>query len=174
MWRNRDGEGQYLNRRLHFYCIGKPEVHHESPDFEWRKARNRRKAWSLSADKCIQRTRREHQDLLSEFESLMAGIEATLGATGLQARRMSDQEMFLEVKRALQPLGDDPRPYSQGLAYESARSQAANVNIEDEQDDHLKIGGLLHSLVSLKEMPGATFPGIMRELVGQEFPIVVG
>jgi hypothetical protein len=173
MWRNRDGDGQYLNRRLHFYFIWNPEVHHESPDFEWRKARTRGKAWSLSADKCIQRTLREHQDLLSEFESLMAGIEATLEATGQQSRRMTDQQMFLEVKRALQPLGDDQRPYKQGMAYESARSQAANVNIEDEEDDHLKVGGLLYSWISLKEMPDATFPGIMRELVAQEFPVVV-
>jgi hypothetical protein len=173
MWRNRDGDGQYLNRRLHFYFIWNPEVHHESPDFEWRKARTRGKAWSLSADKCIQRTLREHQDLLSEFESLMAGIEATLEATGQQARRMTHQQMFLEVKRALQPLGDDQRLYKQGMAYESARSQAANVNIEDEEDDHLKVGGLLYSWISLKEMPDATFPGIMRELVAQDFPLVV-
>ena len=173
MWRSREGDGEYLHRRLHFYLIWNPEIHHESPEFEWRKTHKKGKSWGLSADKCIRRTLREHQDLLSEFESLMAGIGATLGATGLQARRMSDQEMFLEVKRALQPLGNDPRPYSQGLAYESARSQAANANIEDERDDHLKIGGLLHSLISLKEMPDATFPGIMRELVGQEFPIVV-
>ena len=103
----------------------------------------------------------------------MAGIEATLEATGQQARRMTDQQMFLEVKRALQPLGDDQRLYKQGMAYESARSQAANVNIEDEEDDHLKVGGLLHSWISLKEMPDATFPGIMRELVAQEFPVVV-
>lgn len=173
MWRSRDGDGQYLNRRLHFYFIWNPEVHHESPEFEWRKARTRGKAWSLSADKCIQRTLREHQDLLSEFESLMAGIEATLEATGQQASRMTDQQMFLEVKRALQPLGDDQRLYKQGVAYESARSQAANVNIEDEQDDHLKVGGLLYSWVSLKEMPDATFPGIIRELVAQAFPVVV-
>ena len=51
--------------------------------------------------------------------------------------------------------------------------QIANVNIEDEQDDHLKVGGLLYSWVSLKEMPDATFPGITRELVGQEFPLVI-
>ncbi len=172
MWRRREDDGQYLHRRLHFYFVWNPDIHHESPDFEWRKTRKKANTWSLSADKCIQRTRREHEDLLSEFESLMAGVDATLEATGLQARRMSDQEIFLEVKRALQPLGDDRRPYRQGLSYESARSQAANVNIEDEQDDHLKIGGLLYSWVSLKEMPDATFPGIMRELVGQEFPIV--
>jgi hypothetical protein len=120
---------RYLNRRLHFYFIWNPEVHHESMQFEWRRARKKTKTWSLSADKCIQRTLREHQDLLSEFESLMAGTEATLGATGLQARRMTDQEMFLEVKRALQPLGDDRRLYKQGLAYESARSQAARRRI---------------------------------------------
>ena len=173
MWRGRESDGQYLHRRLDFYFIWNPEIHHDSPEFEWRKSHKKGRSWGLSADRCIQRTLREHQDLLSEFESLMAGIEATLGATGLQGRRMTDQEMFLEMKRALQPLGDDPRRYSQGLAYESARSQAANVNIEDEQDDHLKIGGLIHSLVSLKEMPDATFPGIMRELVAQEFPIVV-
>lgn len=173
MWRSRDGNGEYLNRRLHFYFIWNPEVHHDSSDFEWRKARKKGKTWSLSADKCIQRTLREHQDLLSEFESLLAGIEATLGATGQQARRMTDQQMFVEVKRALQPLGDDQRLYKQGMAYESARSQTANVNVEDEQDDHLKVGGLLYSWVSLKEMPDATFPGIMRELVAQEFPVVI-
>jgi hypothetical protein len=173
MWRARESEGQYLHRRLNIYFIWNPDVHHETAEFEWRKARKKGKGWSLSADKCIQRTLREHQDLLSEFESLMAGIEATLGATGLEARRMGDQEMFVEVKRALQPLIVDERPHKQGLAYESARSQAANVNIEDEQDDHLKIGGLLYSWVSLKEMPDATFPGTMRELVGQEFPTVV-
>ena len=50
MWRSRDGDGQYLNRRLHFYFIWNPEVHHESPDFEWRRARTQGKAWSLSAD----------------------------------------------------------------------------------------------------------------------------
>ncbi len=163
MWRGREAEGQYIQRLLHFYFIWNPDIHHESPEFEWRKTRKKANSWTLSANKCIERSLREHEDLLSEFESLIAGIEATLGATGIEARRMSDQEMFLEVKRALQPLGDDRRPYRQGLSYESARSQIANVNIEDEQDDHLKVGGLLYSWVSLKEMPDATFPGIMRE-----------
>ena len=31
--------------------------------------------WSVSASKCIQRTRREHEDLVSEFESILKGIE---------------------------------------------------------------------------------------------------
>jgi type IV secretory pathway VirB4 component len=173
MWNGRQEEGHYLERRLHMYFIWNPDVHHESPEFEWRKTRKKANKWSLSANKCIERTLREHQDLVSEFESLMAGVQATLEAAGMQPRRMTDQELFLEAKRALNPLAGDLRPYKQGLAFESARSQIANVNIEDEQDGYLKVGGLLYSWVSLKEMPDATFPGITRELVGQEFPLVI-
>jgi len=173
LWNIREQEGRYLQRRLHVYFIWNPDIHHDSPDFEWRKTRKKANKWSLSANKCIQRTLREHEDCLSEFESLMAGAQSTLEATGMHPRRMTDQEMFLEVKRAMNPLTSDARPYKQGLAYESARAQIANVNIEDEQDDHLKIGGLLYSWVSVKEMPDATFPGITRELVGQEFPLVI-
>jgi hypothetical protein len=103
----------------------------------------------------------------------MAGTQATLEATGMQARRMTDQEMFLEVKRALNPMTSDIRRYDQGLTFESARAQIANVNIEDEQDGHLKVGGLLYAWTSLKELPDATFPGISRELVSQEFPFVI-
>src|SRR5208337_712283 len=173
LWNTRQNEGHYLRRRLHVYFIWNPDIHHESSEFEWRKTRKKGAKWSLSANKCIQRTLREHEDCLSEFESLMAGAQSTLEATGMQPKRMTDQEMFLEVKRAMNPLLSDRRPYSQGLAYESARTQIANVNIEDEQDDHLKVGGLLYSWVSVKEMPDATFPGITRELVAQEFPLVI-
>jgi type IV secretory pathway VirB4 component len=173
LWNARQLEGHYLWRQLHVYFIWNPDIHHENPDFEWRKTRKKASKWSLSANKCIQRTLREHQDCLSEFESLMAGAQATLEATGMQPRRMSDQEMFLEVKRAMNPLASDTRPYKQGLSYESARAQIANVNFEDEQDDHLKVSGLLYSWVSVKEMPDATFPGITRELVAQEFPLVI-
>ena len=173
LWNSREEEGHYLRRRLHLYFIWNPDVHHESHDFEWRKTRRAAGKWSLSANKCIQRTHREHQDLLSEFESLMAGAQATLEATGMHSRRMTDQEMFLEIKRALNPTTIDSRPYKHGLAFQSARAQIANVNIEDEQDDHLKIGGLLHAWVSLKELPDATFPGIARELVAQDFPLVI-
>ena len=173
LWNGREEEGHYLRRRFHLYFIWNPDVHHDSPDFEWRKTRRAASRWSLSANKCIQRTHREHEDLLSEFESLMAGAQATLDATGMQSRRLADQEMFLEIKRALNPTTIDSRLNKQGLAFQSARAQIANVNIEDEQDDHLKVGGLLNAWVSLKELPDATFPGIARELVAQEFPLVI-
>jgi len=176
-WRERDGKGQYLRHLLHAYFIWNPRVHHQSPDFEWKRRMksNQKGTWSLAAAKCIERTRREHEDLLAEFNSLMAGVEATLNATGMSARRMTHQELFLEIKRALNPLLQDIlryRPFEHQLVYASARAQAANVNIEDEADDYLKIGGLLYSFISLKDLPDATFPGMLRELLAMPFPLV--
>ena len=49
----------------------------------------------------------------------------------------------------------------------------ASVNIEDELDEHVKIGGLLYSFISLKDLPDATFPGVLRELVVMDFPIII-
>ena len=175
-WRNREAAGFFQRHFLHLYFIWNPRIHHQSPDFEWKRKMRSNGSWSVSTAKCMERSRREHEDLLAEFNSLLAGVEATLQVTGMTIRRMSHNDIFLEVKRALHPLGDDALPYrsaDESLWYESARNQMANVNIEDEQDDYLKIGGLLYSWISLKDLPDATFPGILRELVVMDFPLVV-
>lgn len=174
-WLRKDTEGFYLRQCLHFYFIWDPRAHHQSPEFDWKK-KMRGSSYSMSAAKCIERSRREHEDLLAEFNSLMSGVETTLQATGMKIERMTHDDLFLEIKRALNPLGNDCRPYralETSLVYESARSQIANVNIEDESDDHLKIGGLLYSFITLKDLPDATFPGVLRELVVMDFPIVI-
>src|SRR6201982_598405 len=96
--------------------------------------------------------------------------------TSMKINSMSGDGLFLETKKALHPLGNDIVPYRRpetSFFYESARSQLANVNIEDELDDYLKIGGLLYSFISLKDLPDATFPGVLRQLVAMDFPIVV-
>jgi hypothetical protein len=174
-WRSRDREGLYLRHWLHAYFIWNPRIHHQSPDLEW-KRRMRSSGGGLSAMKCIERTRREHEDLLAEFNSLMAGVETTLQATGMAMRRMTHDDIFLEVKRALNPLAEDVVRYrfpERSLVYESARSQIANVNIEDETDDYLKLGGLLYCWITLKDLPDATSPGMLRELALMDFPLVV-
>jgi hypothetical protein len=176
LWRSREAAGFYLQHCLHLYFIWNPRVHHQSPDLEWKRKMNSNGNWSVSASKCIERSQQEHEELLSEFNSLLAGVEASLQATGMTFRRMTHQDLFPEIKRALHPLGNDTLPYratDQSLWYESARSQMANVNIEDEHDDYLKIGGLLYSWISLKDLPDATFPGILRELVVIDFPLVI-
>jgi type IV secretory pathway VirB4 component len=174
-WLAKNSSGYYLDQCLHFYFIWDPRIHHLSSDFEWKK-KMRGSSFSMSAVKCVERGRREHEELLAEFNSLISGVEGSLAATGMKLERMSDQDLFLEIKRALNPLANDIRPYrapEDSLVYESARSQIANVNIEDELDDHLKIGGLLYSFVSLKDLPDATFPGLLRELLVMDFPLVV-
>lgn len=175
-WRSRDAAGFYLQHFLHLYFIWNPRIHHQSPDFEWKRKMKSGGNFSVSTRKCVERSLREHEELLAEFGSLLAGVEATLQATGMSIRRMTEQDIFLEIKRALNPLGNDALPYrspQDSLWQESARSQMANVNIEDEQDDYLKIGGLLYSWITLKDLPDATFPGILRELVVMDFPLVV-
>lgn len=176
LWRSREEAGFYLEHFLHLYFIWNPRIHHESPDLEWKRTMKPGGSFRVSARKCMERSRREHEELVAEFNSLLAGVETTLGATGMPVRRMTHQDIFLEIKRALNPLGNDTQPYrapGESLRYESARSQMANANIEDEQDDYLKIGGLLYSWISLKDLPDATFPGILRELVVMDFPLVI-
>jgi len=174
-WRKKDADGYYLQHSLHFYFIWDPRLHHQTPDLEWKKTM-RRNSFSMSATKCVERSHREHEDLVAEFNSLMSGVEATLQATGMNIERMTHNDLFVGIKRALNPLANDTRPYrpsEASLVYESARSQIANVNIEDELDDHLKVGGLLYSFISLKDLPDATFPGLLRELVVLDFPIII-
>ena len=65
---------------------------------------------SLSANKCIQRTAREHEDVVAEFGSILSGVEQTLRATGMGVRRLTDAELFLEMKRALNPPMEDRLP----------------------------------------------------------------
>src|SRR5437016_11693793 len=124
-WLRKNSEGYYLEHSLHFYFIWDPRIHHQSPDFEWKK-KMRGNGFSMSATKCMERSRREHEDLVAEFNSLMSGVEATLQSTGMKIERITHNDLFLEVKRALNPLSNDVLPYrppEASLVYESARSQ---------------------------------------------------
>lgn len=172
-WDGREKKGYYLQHILHGYFIWNPAIHHQPAG---NLAGNGTRRFSLSVKKCVERARREHEDLLSEFTSLLAGIEQTLIATGMGVRRMSDDEMFFEGKRALNPALEDRSPLRRpdyALSYRSSRTQIVNTSIEDEQENYLQVGGLLYSLVSMKDLPDGTFPGILRELMVLDFPTIV-
>ena len=171
-WDSNDERGFYLRHLLHAYFVWNPRTHHEMAE----QLQGKRNLFSLSAEKCIQRNRQEHEDLLSEFSSLLAGVEQTLVGTGMGVRRLTDEEMFREAKRALSPVWEDRSPLRRpefALEYRSARSQVTNTSIEDEQENYVQIGGLLYALVSIKDLPDGTFPGILRELMVLDFPITV-
>jgi type IV secretory pathway VirB4 component len=176
LWRLQSEAGHYLRRLLHLYVIWDPEVHQRANPAS---GKPKRLSWNLSARKCVERERREHETLLAEFESLLLGMETTLQAAELGPRRLSDEELFLEARRALNPLGSDRRPYRTGddlehfLEHRSAREQIADVSILEETETYLNVDGLLYSFASLKDLPDATFPGILRELAALDFPIIV-
>jgi hypothetical protein len=171
-WKEKELNGKYARPLVHAYFIWDPGVHHRLTG----KKRQPKALLSLSSKSCVQRSRQEHEELLAEFESLMNGIETTMQAAEIGATRLTDDQLFLEAKRALNPFRSETRPYRHGdeqLEYRSARDQIADVSILDETETYLNIDGVLHALVSLKELPDATFPGILRELVALDFPLTV-
>jgi hypothetical protein len=171
-WQRKAEQGFYLRPLLAAYFIWDPRVHHRVT----RKGEPQKRSFSLSARSAIQRSRREHDELVAEFESLLVGIEATMQAAELGPRRMTDDGLFRETKRALHPLDHDLRPHIPGedwIRYRSAREQLTTASILHENDSYLNIGGLLYTFISLKEPPDATFPGILRELISLDFPIII-
>ena len=171
-WTAKEAAGHYMRPMLHAYLMWDPLLHHR---LAGKPLKPKGDLFSLSARKSMERSRQEHQDLLAEFESLLRGAETALEAAELGARRLTDDELFLETKRALNPLSPDRRRYRRDddeLEFRSAREQVVDVSIVDETDTYLNLDGILHSFVSLKDLPDATFPGILRELTALHFPIV--
>ncbi len=171
-WRAKEAASHYRRPLLHVYFIWDPVLHRR---IAGKPLKPNGDIFSLSARRCIERTCQEHRDLLAEFESLLQGVETALQAAELGARRLSDDELFLEAKRALNPLRPDQLPYRREghLEYRSAREQIADVSILDETDSYLNVDGILYTFVSLKELPDATFPGTLRELTALDFPVIV-
>jgi type IV secretory pathway VirB4 component len=172
-WSEKEAAGEFLDYRLYAMFHWDPVTHQSEPEREWEQALRRK--LSFSALQCIQRARGEHDRLLAEFTSLLAGIETTLTSTGMQVERLDDEALFLLIQRAMNPWHQTAsyRPHGQLGAQHSVRSRLTNVSVEAESEDYLKIGGLLHTFISLKEPPDSTHPGMLRELLSLDFPIVV-
>ena len=168
-WEGKAAQGAYLRLVLHAYFIWDPRVGAA------RSSQSRNRSWLLSPRAAAERNLREHRQLLGEFENSLVAIEAAMIAAGLSPRRLDEQELFLETRRALAPLEFHPRLYDRvedWREYRSAREQLMTAGILEETDSYLNVGGLLYSVVSLKELPDATFPGILRELAALDFPFV--
>ena len=178
MWQRKDAGGEYLRRITHLYLIWDSERHHRVLAVSGKTAKRNKDGggFSLSTRKIVQRTLKEHIDLVSEFESLLNGIESAMVAAGLDPQRMGDQDLFLETKRALAPLKPDPLPlrqYPYSERYVTAREQCSIVSILGQTEDYINIDGLLWSFITLKAPPDATYPGILRSLLTSGLPIVV-
>jgi hypothetical protein len=178
MWQRKEAGGEYLRRMTHLYLIWDSERHHRVLAVSGKTAKRNKDGggFSLSTRKIVQRTLKEHSDLMSEFESLLNGIESAMVAAGLDPQRMSDQDLFLETKRALAPLKPDPLPlrqYPYSERYVTPREQCSIVSILGQTEDYINIDGLLWSFITLKAPPDATYPGILRSLLTSGLPVVV-
>jgi TraG P-loop domain len=174
MWRTKEQNGFYLENRLHAYFIWDPRIHAKL----YHSAQQNRGigGFTLSQTKAIQRARKEHETYLAEFESILRGAEGSMEAAGLGPRRLSTQDLFHELKRAQHPTRRDHRPYVPGeemFTYRSAREQAAGASILNETETYLNIDGYLYSVVSLKELPDATIPGMLKSVATVGFPVVI-
>jgi type IV secretory pathway VirB4 component len=173
-WREKERNGEYFQIRLHVYFIWNPQVHAKL----YHSAQQNRKqgSFTLSQKKAIQRTRKEHETDLAEFESILRGIETSLETAEIGPRRLTTQDLFDELQAAQHPRRRDGRPCIPGeemLTYRSARDQATHASILQEAESYLNIDGYLYSVVSLKELPDATFPGMLQKFSTLGFPVVI-
>ena len=89
---------------------------------------------------------------------------------------MTHGELFVEIKRALNPMDPDPTPLREDISETreiSARERLASVSILGQTETYLNIDGMLWTFVTLKTPPDGTYPGILRELMTIGFPVVI-
>jgi hypothetical protein len=181
IWQEKERVGDFLTRIAGIYFIWNPDKHRRmmaANDVAQarKKTANNGLQFTLSKKKAVERERKEHEEILAQFESVMMGVQASLANAGLQPERLSHPELFLEIKRALCPLEPDAVPLKDNtlsLRYISAREQLADVSILEEQDSYINIDGILWSCITMKVPPDATYPGIIRDLLTTGFPMVI-
>ena len=173
-WREKEADGAYFQTRLHAYFIWDPRIHAKL--YHSAEQNRRFGGFALSQKKAIQRGRKEHETHLAEFESILRGIESSLETAEIGPRRLITQELFDELQSAQHPRRRARWPYIPGeemLTYRSARDQVTHASILHEAENYLNIDGYLYSIVSLKELPDATFPGMLQKFSTLGFPLVV-
>lgn len=198
-WKRNDEEGSFQTRVCAVYLIWNPEKHRKAMAMSGQSATTQsqkktkqpqtlKEIWEeikgtvagffsgASVAKSIERTRAEHLENLSQFEAILHGVETSLRNANVGPERMTHDEMFLEVKRAINPLFPDTKPlvdYQSSIRYVSPREQMATSALLESKEAYINIGGLLWSTVSMKLPPDATQPGMLRRLLTLGFPVVI-
>ena len=181
VWEEKEAKGDFLTRVSGVYLIWDPVKHKRALITSGgpQSTEDRRAAWgkyTLSVGKAIEKTKKQPLDTLAEFESIVSGIESAMKGGGLAPERMTHEEIFLEIKRALSPMDPDTTRLKANAAeteYVSARQRLASVSILGQTEAYLNIDGLLWTFLSLKTPPEGTYPGLLRKLMTIGFPIVI-
>ena len=181
VWSEKEKQGTYLTRIAAVYLIWDPAKHKRTllaggAPMSKEDRRQAHGGFTLSVTKSVEKSRKEHEDTVAEFESLIAGIESALKAGGLGPERISDGDLFLEIKRAMRPVDPDRKPlraHPAATRYISPRERATTVSILGQTESYINIDGLLWSFISLNTAPDGTYPGILRQLMTIGFPVVI-
>jgi hypothetical protein len=181
VWEEKEARGEFLTRIASVYLIWDPVKHKKAMITSGgpQTTEHRRAAWTnytLSVGKAIEKSKKEHIDTLAEFESIVSGIESAMRAGGLAPERMTHEEIFIEIKRALNPMDPDTTRLKANAAeieYISARQRLASVSILGQTEMYVNIDGLLWTFLSLKTPPDATYPGLLRKLMTIGFPVMI-
>jgi hypothetical protein len=177
VYREKMQKGEYLTRSLTIYFIWDPVVYRRVLASQGRKLTSKagQPSFSLSIKQCITAAREEHEATMAQFEALLRGVEGSMAAASLGHERMTHQELCLDIQNALSPLSSvrtQYKPHPLSIRYRSAREQLSNCFI-DANETYISIDNVLWSIVTLKEPPEQTFPGIIRELQTLGFPLVI-
>lgn len=107
----------------------------------------------------VQRNREEHNRLVAEFNQILETYRIGLEAI-TPLRRLAEGELVQLVYRSLNP-ADRQSP---------SRPQDALVNTDwSEGNRYLDLGGVLRAVVTLSELPEATFGSLLRPLMALDF-----
>jgi hypothetical protein len=110
----------------------------------------------------VQRNRQEHNRLVAEFNQILETYRIGLEAIA-SVRRLTEPELIEVVYRALNP-ADRQVP--------KVNMQCASFTNTDwfEGVRFLDLGGVLKAVVTLSELPEATFASLLRPLIALDFP----
>jgi hypothetical protein len=178
-WHNRAKKGEFLSRSLAIYLIWDPNVHRRvmsAAGTPWTGERLASPSFSISTKSCITQSKVFHDALLAQFESILRGIESSMMTADLGAKRMTHEDMFLELQETTSPFNPiraKLRDYSLSTRYVSAREQLMNVGINGMTESYVVIDRVLWSVITFKAPPEQTWPGLMRELQTLGFPLVI-
>ncbi|MGH9639878.1 MAG: hypothetical protein ACRD3Y_07445, partial [Bryobacteraceae bacterium] len=170
-WRERDRRGEFLRRR---YLLGfqlDPRRYTVLDDEKTAQPSGFDLLDRLLPGRQIQRSYQEHERIRMAFESLLAGFQSVLSLAGLRYERLSNEELSLELQRALNPIVAHTRPWRPEIGTRSVREWIADTGIEEEGPGWLEMNGLLYSAITMKWLPEYSFPGVMRRLIELDFPL---
>jgi hypothetical protein len=178
-WMKRAGSGDFLTRGLTIYFTWSPVVHRRvmaASGGAASKIAPDRESLSIFTKTCITRSLAQHEAIMSQFESILRGVESSMIAADFSPERLTHEEMFLEIQSTLSPfckVRAKLRKHPLSMRYISAREQLLNSGIRGMTESYIAVDDLLWSTVTLKELPEQTYPGLIRELQTLGFPLTV-